>query len=300
MPEEGMKWLPREELLTYEELTRVAKVCVERFGFESIRITGGEPTVRAHLPVLVRRLADLGVDLAMTTNGATLAQQAGDLARAGLRRINISLDTLRPDRFAAITGRQALPQVLEGIDAALGAGLDPVKINCVLVRGLNDDEILDFASFGRTKGVEVRFIEWMPLDAAGRWSSEQVVSASEVVEVIDSEWPLVAPDGGRVRDATPAESYTYADGGGRVGVIASVTRQFCDSCDRIRLTAEGQLRNCLFSVRETDLRTILRGGGTDDVLATAIEAEVGRKWAGHSIGQVHFIRPVRSMSQIGG
>ena len=300
MPEEGMKWLPREELLTYEELTRVAKVCVERFGFESIRITGGEPTVRAHLPVLVRRLADLGVDLAMTTNGATLAQQAGDLARAGLRRINISLDTLKPDRFAAITGRQALAQVLEGIDAALGAGLDPVKVNCVLVRGLNDDEILDFATFGRTKGVEVRFIEWMPLDAAGRWSSEQVVSASEVVEVIDSEWPLVAPDGGRAGDAAPAESYRYADGGGRVGVIASVTRQFCDSCDRIRLTAEGQLRNCLFSVRETDLRTILRSEGTDDDLATAIEAEVGRKWAGHSIGQVHFIRPVRSMSQIGG
>jgi len=300
MPEEGMKWLPREELLTYEELTRVAKVCVERFGFESIRITGGEPTVRAHLPVLVRRLADLGVDLAMTTNGSTLAQQAGDLARAGLRRINISCDTLKPERFAAITGRPALPQVLEGIDAAVVAGLDPVKVNCVLVRGLNDDEILDFASFGRSKGVEVRFIEWMPLDAAGRWSSDQVVSATEVVEIIDSAWPLTAPDGGRARDAAPAESYRYADGAGRVGVIASVTRQFCDSCDRNRLTAEGQLRNCLFSVRETDLRSILRSGGTDDDLATAIEAEVGRKWAGHSIGQVHFIRPDRSMSQIGG
>lgn len=300
MPDEGMKWLPRQELLTYEELTRVAKLCVERFGFESIRITGGEPTVRAHLPVLIRGLADLGVDLAMTTNGATLAHQAGDLARAGLRRINVSCDSLRPERFASITGRQALPQVLEGIDAALAAGLDPVKINCVLVRGLNDDEILDFASFGRTKGVEVRFIEWMPLDAAGLWSSEQVVSASEVVEIIDSEWPLVAPAGGRAGESAPAESYRYADGAGRVGVIASVTRQFCDTCDRIRLTAEGQLRNCLFSVRETDLRSILRSGGTDDDLAAAIEAEVGRKWAGHSIGQVHFIRPVRSMSQIGG
>ncbi len=300
MPDEGMKWLPRQDLLTYEELTRVATVCVERFGFESIRITGGEPTVRARLPVLLRALADLGVDLAMTTNGATLAQQAGDLARAGLRRVNISCDSLRPDRFASITARQALPQVLEGIDAALAAGLDPVKVNCVLVRGLNDDEILDFASFGRAKGVEVRFIEWMPLDAAGRWSSEQVVPASEVVEIIDSEWPLVAPDGHRAADSAPAESYRYADGAGRVGVIASVTRQFCDTCDRIRLTAEGQLRNCLFSVRETDLRAILRNGGTDDDLAAAIEAEVGRKWAGHSIGQVHFIRPVRSMSQIGG
>src|ERR1700722_19401855 len=149
MPEEGMEWLPREELLTYEELTRVARVCVERFGFDSIRITGGEPTVRAHLPVLIRHLADLGVDLAMTTNGATLSHQAADLARAGLRRINISCDSLRPARFAAITGRDALAQVLAGVDAALTAGLDPVKINCVLVRGVNDDEILDFAAFRR-------------------------------------------------------------------------------------------------------------------------------------------------------
>jgi cyclic pyranopterin phosphate synthase len=300
MPEEGMKWLPRDELLTYEELTRVARVCVERYGFESIRITGGEPTVRAHLPVLVRRLADLGVDLAMTTNGATLAHQAADLARSGLRRINISCDSLRPDRFAAITSRDALAQVLAGIDASLEAGLDPVKVNCVVVRGLNDDEILDFAAFGRSKGVELRFIEWMPLDGGGQWKMDQVVPATEIVAAIDAEWPLVAPDGGGVRDSAPAESYTYADGGGRVGVIASVTRPFCESCDRIRLTAEGQLRNCLFSVRETDLRAILRAGGTDDDLAVAIEGEVGRKWAGHSIGQVHFIRPARSMSQIGG
>src|SRR5579864_2898399 len=153
MPKEGMKWLPRDEVLTYEEITRVARVCVERFGFESIRITGGEPTVRAHLPVLVQRLADLGVDLAMTTNGATLAHQAADLARAGLKRINISLDSLKPDRFAQITSRDALPGVLAGIDAALGAGFDPVKVNCVLVRGVNDDEIVDFASFGREFGV---------------------------------------------------------------------------------------------------------------------------------------------------
>jgi GTP 3',8-cyclase len=300
MPEEGMKWLPRDELLTYEELTRVAAVCVDRFGFDSIRITGGEPTVRAHLPVLVQRLAALGVDLAMTTNGATLAHQAGDLARAGLRRINISCDSLRRDRFAAITGRDALEQVLAGIDAALVAGLDPVKINCVVVRGDNEDEIVDFAAFGRDRGVELRFIEWMPLDGGGQWTRDQVVPATEIIDTIDSVWPLVAPEGGSVRDSAPAESYRYADGGGRVGVIASVTRPFCESCDRIRLTAEGQLRNCLFSVRETDLRAILRSGGSDDDLAAAIEAEVGRKWAGHAIGQVHFIRPARSMSQIGG
>jgi cyclic pyranopterin phosphate synthase len=300
MPEEGMKWLPREDLLTYEELTRVAAVCVDRFGFESIRLTGGEPTVRAHLPVLIRSLAGLGVDLAMTTNGATLSHQATDLARAGLRRINISCDSLRADRFAAITRRDALPQVLAGIEAARDAGLNPVKVNCVVVRGLNDDEILDFAAFGRARSVELRFIEWMPLDGGGQWQMDQVVPASEIIAAIDARWPLVAPDGRGARDSAPAESYTYADGAGTVGVIASVTRSFCGSCDRIRLTAEGQLRNCLFSVRETDLRAILRGGGSDDDLAAAIEAEVGRKWAGHSIGQVHFIRPARSMSQIGG
>jgi GTP 3',8-cyclase len=298
MPEEGMQWLPREQLLTYEELTRVARVCVERFGFESVRITGGEPTVRAHLPVLVSRLAALGVDLAMTTNGATLSHQAADLARAGLRRINISLDSLRPERFAAITSRDSLPQVLAGIDAAIDSGLDPVKVNCVLVRDVNDDEILDFAAFGREKGIEIRFIEWMPLDGGGQWRADQVVPAAELIETISAAYPLrpVSPDG----DAAPAEAYEYLDGGGKVGVIASVTRPFCGNCDRIRLTAEGQLRNCLFSVRETDLRPILRGGGTDDDLATAIEAEVGRKWAGHSIGRVEFIRPNRSMSQIGG
>lgn len=300
MPQEGMQWLPRDQLLSYEELTRVARVCVERFGFESIRITGGEPTVRAHLPVLVGRLAALGVDLAMTTNGATLDHQAADLARAGLRRINISLDSLRRDRFAEITGRDALERVLAGIDAAIDAGLDPVKVNCVVVRGVNDDEVLDFAALGRDKGVEIRFIEWMPLDGGGQWTSAQVVPAGEIIAAISARWPLVTDDGRAADPASPAESYRYADGDGRVGVIASVTRPFCAGCDRIRLTAEGQLRNCLFAVRETDLRPLLRSEAGDDELAEAIAAEVGRKWAGHSIGQVHFIRPARSMSQIGG
>lgn len=300
MPTEGMEWLPRDELLSYEELARVARICVERFGFESIRITGGEPTVRAHLPVLIRRLADLGVDLAMTTNGSTLDHLAPQLVQAGLRRINISLDSLRPERFASITGRDSLERVLSGIDAAVAAGLDPVKVNCVVVRGVNDDEILDFAAYGRAKGVEVRFIEWMPLDGGGQWSSGQVVPAGEIIAALNAVHPLVEADGRDADPASPAESYRYADGRGRVGVIASVTRSFCSTCDRIRLTSDGQLRNCLFAVRETDLRPILRGGGSDDELAAAIEAEVGRKWAGHSIGQVHFIRPARSMSQIGG
>ena len=293
-----MKWLPREDLLTYEELTRIARVCVERFGFGSIRITGGEPTVRAHLPVLIRSLADLGVDLSMTTNAATLDVLATDLREAGLRRINISCDSLKPERFASITGRDALPRVLSGIDAALAAGLNPVKVNCVVVRGVNDDEIEDFAAFGRDRGVEVRFIEWMPLDGDGNWSGGQVVPAAEIIERINAVFPLAGAEG--ERGSMPAERYAYADGNGRIGVVASVTQSFCESCDRIRLTAEGQLRNCLFAVRECDLRAILRQGGSDDDLAAAIEAEVGRKWAGHSIGQVHFIRPERSMSQIGG
>lgn len=297
MPEEGMKWLPRSELLTFEELERVARVCVERFGFESIRLTGGEPTIRAHLSVLIEKLTALGVELSMTTNGATLAHQARDFAAAGLRRINISCDSLRPERFAEITRRDALPQVLAGIDAAIEVGLSPVKLNCVVVKGLNDDEIVDFAAFGRAKGVEVRFIEWMPLDGGGEWASDAVFPASEIVSRIDAVWPLEEEPG---RGAAPAERFRYRDGRGRVGVIGSVTEPFCGSCDRVRLTADGQFRNCLFAVRETDLRAVMRNGGSDDDLAAAIESEVGRKWAGHAIGQVTFIRPARSMSQIGG
>jgi cyclic pyranopterin phosphate synthase len=297
MPHEGMVWLPRDELLTFEELERVGRVCVERFGFDSIRITGGEPTVRAHLPLLIEKLARLGVDLAMTTNGATLALMAADLKHAGLHRVNISLDSLQAERFQQITARDAMDRVLEGIDAALVAGLAPVKINCVLVRGVNDDEVVDFARFGREKGVGVRFIEFMPLDAQGEWGMEKVVPAAEVVAAIDAAFPLEPIS---ERAGQPAERWRYRDGAGDVGVIASVTRPFCGDCDRVRLTAEGQFRNCLFATKETDLRTLLRGGATDDQLADAIAVDVAGKWAGHSIGRVEFIRPNRSMSQIGG
>ena len=304
MPEEGMQWMPRDELLTYEEIHRIAKVCVERYGFTGIRITGGEPTVRAHLPVLISKLAELNVDLSITTNGASLGLIAGDLKSAGLRRVNVSLDSLRRDRFASITRRDALERVVDGIDAAVTVGLGPVKVNCVLVKGVNDDEIVDFARFGRDHGVEVRFIEWMPLDGGGEWAADRVVPAGEVVSAIDGAFPIV-PDNDAAaenaqRDSAPAERYVYRDGKGAVGVIASVTRQFCDGCDRIRLTADGRLRNCLFAVREADLRSVLRSGGSDDDLAAVLEDEVARKWAGHSIGKVTFIRPERSMSQIGG
>ena len=306
MPAEGMEWLPRADLLTYEEIERVARVCVERFGFTGIRVTGGEPTVRAHLPVLVEKLARLrpasgagggGIDLSLTTNGLSLRLLAADLRAAGLRRINVSLDSLRPDTFAAITRRPALDQVLDGIDAAVEAGLSPVKVNCVLIRGVNDGEIVDFARFGRERGVTVRFIEFMPLDADEGWAPGTVVPAGEVVAAIDAVYPLEPVPG---RGSAPAERFRYRDGGGEVGVIASVTQSFCGSCDRVRLTAEGMFRNCLFAVQETDLRAVLRRGGSDDDLAAAIAADVGRKWAGHSIGRVEFVRPTRTMSQIGG
>ena len=297
MPAEGMDWLPRADLLTYEEIERVARVCVERFAFDGIRITGGEPTVRAHLPVLLEKLARLGTDLSLTTNGASLRLVAGDLRAAGLRRINVSLDSLRPETFHAITRRSALEQVIEGIDAALDAGLSPVKVNCVLIRGVNDGEILDFAAFGRDRGVTIRFIEFMPLDADDGWSAGAVVPAAEVVAAIGTVYPL---DPVEVRGSAPAERFRYRDGRGEVGVVASVTESFCGSCDRVRLTADGMFRNCLFAVQETDLRSILRSGGSDDDVAAAITADVGDKWAGHSIGQVTFIRPERSMSQIGG
>ena len=298
MPEEGMDWLPRQEILTFEEIERVARLCVERFGFTGIRLTGGEPTVRSHLPVLVEKLSKLNVDLAMTTNGATLALMAADLRRAGLQRINISLDSLQRERFLALTKRDRLDEVLSGIDAAIATGFDPVKVNVVLMRGVNDDEIVDFVRFGRNHGIGIRFIEWMPLDAQGAWNAETVVTYDEVVRVVNDAFPIEPL---AVRGSQPAERFRFVDGApGEVGVIASVTRSFCSDCDRVRLTAEGEFRNCLFAVEETDLRGLLRSGASDDELADAIKADVGRKWAGHSIGQVTFIKPPRSMSQIGG
>ena len=296
MPEEGMAWLPRSEVLTFEELERVARLLVERHGIRSIRLTGGEPTVRAHLPVLVSKLAVLPVDLALTTNGATLRLCAADLAVAGLRRVNVSLDSLRPERFAEMTRRDELATVLDGIDAALEAGLQPVKVNVVVVRGVNDDEVVDLARFGRDRGVTVRFIEFMPLDGGEGWAADQVVTQAEILERVGAAFPLTAIQ----RGSEPAERFRYLDGRGEVGVIPSVSQPFCEQCDRIRLTADGQLRSCLFSLEDHDLRGVLRNGGSDDELSTAIEACVGAKWAGHAINQVQFIRPRRSMSQIGG
>ena len=297
MPEEGMQWMPRSQILTFEEIERLARICVERFGFDGIRLTGGEPTVRAHITRLVEKLAGLGVDLAMTTNGATLRQSAHDLRAAGLRRINISLDTLDRAKFERMTRRDELVNVLDGIATAKEAGFDPVKINAVVERGTNDDEIVDLARFGRDEGVEVRFIEFMPLDASDEWQRAKVVGQDEIVATIAEAWPIeVVP----ARGAAPANRWRYLDGAGSVGVIPTVTKPFCGDCDRVRLTADGQFRTCLFATDEFDLRAALRDGESDDEIAARIERAVGTKWAGHQINQVNFIRPKRTMSQIGG
>ncbi|MFM8000985.1 MAG: GTP 3',8-cyclase MoaA, partial [Actinomycetota bacterium] len=281
MPEEGMAWLDRKEILTFEEINRLATICVERFDVDSIRLTGGEPTVRAHLPVLVEKLSRLRVrdgadspragqkiDLALTTNGATLRLLADELKSAGLERINISLDTLQSEKFFKITRRDHLANVLDGIDAAIQAGFSPVKINAVIQRGVNDDEVLALARFGREKQVEVRFIEFMPLDAQGEWRADSVVGQDEIVAQINQVFPLEQQ---AARGAAPADSWRYLDGGGTVGVIPSVTKPFCGDCDRVRLTAEGQFRTCLFSTTEFDLRAKLRGGASDDAIADEIK-----------------------------
>jgi cyclic pyranopterin phosphate synthase len=310
MPAEGMVWLPKSEILTFEEIERLARLFVERYGVDGIRLTGGEPTVRAHLPVLIAKLAALKVpaesasplagepiDLALTTNASTLVNNADELRTAGLRRINISLDSLDRAKFERMTRRDELDRVLYGIRTAIDVGFESVKINTVVERGVNDDEILDLADFGRRLGVEVRFIEFMPLDAEGHWGNDKVVSQDEIVSTIAEVYPLESVP---ARGAAPADRWRYLDGQGTVGVIPSVTKPFCGDCDRVRLTADGQFRTCLFATTEFDLRRLLRDGADDDALASEIERAVGTKWAGHQINQVNFIRPGRSMSQIGG
>lgn len=303
MPAEGMTWLDRSEVLTYEEIERVARICVETFGVDSLRLTGGEPTVRAHLPQLISKLAALRLpdgtkpDIALTTNGATLRNIALELRNAGLDRINVSLDSLKPERFFAMTRRDELHNVLAGIAEAQIAGFSPMKVNAVVERGANDDEILDLVRYGRDNDVEVRFIEFMPLDATNEWERNKVVSQDEIVATIAAEFPLeLMPS----RGAAPADRWRFLDGRGTVGVIPSVTHPFCGDCDRVRLTSDGQFRTCLFATDESDIRSLLRNGGTDKEIAELIQVAVGAKWAGHQINQVNFIRPNRSMSQIGG
>jgi GTP 3',8-cyclase len=296
MPEDGLPWLGAGDVLTRDELIRALRVAIG-LGVETVRITGGEPTLRRDLVDVVAALSPLGVELSLTTNGYLMDRLAEPLRRAGLARANISIDSLRADRFRQITRRDALDRVLRGIDASLAAGLTPVKINAVVVRGFNDDEIVPMAAWARDLGVELRFIEFMPLDAPGEWTRDQVVPAGEILTRLDQEFGLEAPD---PRGSAPAERYRYRDGAGSVGIIASVTRAFCAQCDRIRLTADGQIRTCLFANTEYDLRGPLRSGAGDDALAQCYLDAVARKQWGHRINEPDFVQPARGMSQIGG
>jgi cyclic pyranopterin phosphate synthase len=299
MPEEGVTFLPRAEILSFEEITRVARVA-RGLGVSSVRLTGGEPLVRKGIVELVRQVAAVGFDdVSLTTNGAGLALLAKPLAQAGLQRVNISCDSLRPDRFAQIRRRGELGVVLEAMDAAEAAGLTPLKVNVVVMAGVNDDEVIDFCAFAREHDRVVRFIEYMPLDGDGHWDRSQVVAADELLGRITEEWPLVACDPTGL-DSAPAERYRFADGRGEIGVVASVTRPFCGTCDRLRLTADGAIRNCLFSDNELSVREVLRSEGTDGELGAVLRRAVWGKLPGHGINDPGFLRPVRSMSMIGG
>ena len=300
MPAEGLRWLHRDEILDFEEITRLARLFVTRFGVSTIRLTGGEPLVRTGLERLVGMIAaiDPELDITMTTNGVLLPQKAQALKDAGLKRVNISLDTLHADRFKEIARRDALQRTLDGIEAAGQAGLSPTKLNVVVLKGENEDDVLDFARLARERAYEVRFIEFMPLDADGEWSSDKVVPSLRLQEKIEDEFPLVPRPAGR---PGPSTNFSFKDGGqGGVGFISSVSQAFCDTCNRIRITAEGGLRTCLFSLRETDLKTPLRDGLDDDALTRIIQGAVWLKEQGHLINQPGFVRPAKSMSQIGG
>jgi cyclic pyranopterin phosphate synthase len=299
MPEEGLAWLPRAEVLTDDEVVRVAGVAVRRLGITSIRLTGGEPLLRRGLPRLVARLSalDPALELSMTTNGIGLARSAAALQEAGLDRVNVSLDTLRPERYAEITRRDRLRDVLEGMRAARAAGLAPVKVNAVPLRGVNDDEIADLAAFAVEHGYRMRFIESMPLDAQGAWDRDQMVTADEILDRLGERFtlePVVREDN------APAEEWRVVGTDAVVGVIASVTRSFCGSCDRVRLTADGQLRNCLFATQESDLRALLRGDADDAAVEAAWRTSIAGKGPGHAINSTDFRQPDRPMSAIGG
>ena len=297
MPDVGMTFLPHNALLSFDEIVRVATVAAS-LGVSALRLTGGEPLVRKGLVSLVARLSDLGFrDLSLTTNGMLLTPLATSLADAGLTRVNISCDSLRVDRFNSIRRRGDLKTVLASMDAAEAAGLAPLKVNVVILRGVNDDEILDFAAFARETGRVVRFIEFMPLDAQGQWDKSQLVAGHEIYEQVSQRWSLEAIEAG---GSAPAERFRFADGLGEIGLISSVTQPFCRTCNRLRLTSDGAFRNCLFSDDELSVRDLIRGGGGDDEIAELLRRSVWAKFPGHAINEPDFLRPARSMSMIGG
>jgi GTP 3',8-cyclase len=299
MPAEGLQWLPKPEMLSFEELHRLVTV-MARMGVSEVRLTGGEPLVRRDLPDLVRRLATVpGVeDLSLTTNGVLLDRLARPLADAGLRRLNVSLDSLSHTRFAEITRRDALDRVLAGLDAAeRETRLRPIKVNCVAIRGFSEAEVPALAELARRKPFVVRFIEFMPLDADDRWDADQVLSGAEIRAIIERQWPLEEIPAG---PSSTARRFRFADGAGELGFVSPVTEPFCSSCDRIRVTADGRLRTCLFSRTEWDLQSPLRDGATDADLEEVIRNAVTHKELKHRINEPGFVRASRTMSQIGG
>jgi cyclic pyranopterin phosphate synthase len=303
MPAEGLDWMPHEQVLSDAEVVRLVRIGVERLGITTVRLTGGEPLLRRDLEQLVADLAALEPRpvIALTTNGIGLARRAAALAAAGLDRINISLDTLEPDTFATLTRRRRLDDVLAGVRAAREAGLDPVKINTVLMRGLNDHEAVPLLKWAMAEGVQLRFIEQMPLDAQHAWQRSTMVTAAEIWDRLNAHLPLVEdPADVLARGSAPAELFRVAATGDTVGIIAAVSKPFCGSCDRVRLTADGQIRTCLFSRTESDLRAPLRSGASDAELADQWLAAVAGKQAGHGIDDPSFLQPDRPMSAIGG
>jgi cyclic pyranopterin phosphate synthase len=299
MPAEGLPWLERSALLSYEEIERLVRL-LAAMGVRDVRLTGGEPLVRKELWRLVEQLSAIEdvEDLSLTTNGYLLARQVDDLVRAGLRRVNVSLDSLSRDRFYQLTRRDSMAQVLEGLEAAQQhPELRPIKVNVVALKDFTEDEVLRFAEFARQHPYEVRFIEFMPLDADRAWTRDKVLPNAEIVSMIDAVYPLEAV--GRERHGT-ARRYRFADGNGEMGFISPVSEPFCGDCNRIRLTAEGQLRTCLFSMNETDLRSPLRDGASDAELEELVRDAVWRKELKHHVNDPGFVQPARSMSRIGG
>ncbi|MBC7968430.1 MAG: GTP 3',8-cyclase MoaA [Fuerstia sp.] len=316
MPADIVEFMPKAHLLTFEEIERIVRVGTT-LGIDRIRLTGGEPLVRRDLHILVQRLAEIPgiIDIGLTTNGILLDEQAQLLRDAGLKRLNISLDALDPEVFKAVTRRDGYERVLAGIEAARKAGFSPIKLNAVSVRGLTEDQIVPFGHMARESETVVRFIEFMPLDSDGQWQRDKVLFAHEIIAILESEFGPLRPvlsktDGvnannplaiiGNATTHAPAQDYEFADGRGRIGLIASVSQPFCASCNRFRVTADGKFRNCLFSHEETDVKTMLRSGGTDHEIAELMLECIAAKNEGHEINSAKFIQPDRPMHSIGG
>ena len=298
MPAEGLEWLPDDQTLSDDEVVRLITIAVRRLGITEVRFTGGEPLVRRGLVDIVRRTHELGVETSLTTNALGLARTATALREAGLDRINVSLDSVRSETFNEITRRDRLKDVIAGLEAARAAELSPLKINAVLLRGVNDDQAGELLQWALDHAYDLRFIEQMPLDAQHGWSRAEMITADEILERLSADFVLTPH--GEARGSDPAELFDVNGGPATVGIIASVTRPFCGDCDRVRLTADGQIRNCLFAREESDLRTAMRAGATDDDLAARWVTAMAGKRAGHGIDDESFLQPDRPMSAIGG